>query len=69
MINREAISARTSLGKVTGSGNPPENVITSVAPARARIAVISPPPSVCVRRATLASQLFGSIAVVIDITP
>src|SRR6266702_3351136 len=45
VIRRAAISASMLAGKVAGSGNPPENVITSVAPARARMAVISPPPS------------------------
>ncbi len=41
-----AMSASTPVGNVAGSGKPPENVMMSEAPARARIAVISPPPRV-----------------------
>src|SRR5215469_7095062 len=51
LISLVAISDRTSVGNVAGSGNPPENVITSEAPASASIAVISPPPSERVRLA------------------
>ena len=53
-IRRAAICARVSAGNVAGSGKPPENVMTSVAPARARMAVISPPPRHAVRRRELA---------------
>ncbi len=50
------MSARMPVWNVAGSGNPPENVMTSVAPASDRIAVISEPPSACVRRASRSSQ-------------
>src|SRR6516162_546490 len=57
--------ARISAGNVSGSGKPPLNVMTSVAPARARMAVISPPPRTCARRASLALQSYCSRAEVI----
>src|SRR5215471_9624280 len=63
-MSRPAIWPRISVGNVAGSGKPPENVMTSVAPARARMAVISLPPRVRVRCARPALQSCCSRAAV-----
>src|SRR4051812_37613841 len=50
---------RTSTGKVSGAGKPPENVITSVEAASERIAVSSSPPRLA-RRANSSGQTVGA---------
>src|SRR4051794_41856894 len=50
---------RTSTGKVSGAGKPPEKVITSVEAASDRIAVSSSPPRLA-RRANSSGQTVGA---------